>query len=128
MASHGGSCIRGRRRHDVSPAFLAEHVWEHDMKLAVSSYSLSRWMREKNKSLEDVVAWLADHGVAAIEFAGLDEAAAKDPIGRAKQLRELCEKRGLGICGYCVGAELLAPPAQQQATIRDIKGHIDVAV
>lgn len=97
------------------------------MKLAVSSYSLSRWMAEKHKTLEDVVAWIADHKAEGIEFSGLDEAARKDPIGRARQLRDFCAQRGLAICGYCVGAELLVPPAQQQQVVKDIKGHIDVA-
>lgn len=93
------------------------------MKLAVSSYSLSRW---KGKSLEDIIGWIADHQ-AAVEFAGLDDAAKNDPIGRAKQLRELCAKRGVEICGYCVGAELLVAEAQQQQAVQDLKRHIDVA-
>jgi len=97
------------------------------MKLAVSSYSLSRWRRENNKSLEQMLAWMADNGVQAVEFSGLDEKAADRPVARAAALRRRCEKLGMKVAAYCVGAELLTPRAQQKQTIDRLKVDVDVA-
>jgi sugar phosphate isomerase/epimerase len=97
------------------------------MQLAVSTYSLARWRSENHKSLEDSLAWIADAGIGAVEFAGVDEKSKDDPIGRARQLREECAKLGLKIAGYCVGAELLVPTEKQREVVRDINRHVDVA-
>src|SRR3954468_20499941 len=97
------------------------------MKLSVSTYSLSRWRNEQNKSLEDTIDWIAQAGVAGIEFSGLDQKAEADPIGRARELRERSEKAGLKVVSYCVGAELLAPRPKQKETVEATKRQVDVA-
>ena len=98
------------------------------MRLAVSTYSLGRWRREQGKSLEHCIDWIADMGVAAVEFAGLDERVETiGPIRRAAQLRRRCEKRGLEVAGYNVGAELLVPPRTQRAAVRRLKLAVDTA-
>jgi len=97
------------------------------MKLAVSTYSLWRWRKENNKSLEDSLAFIADSGVDGVEFSGLDEKAKDNPVKRAAQLGKFCDKVGLKVIGYCVGAELLGTPEAQQQAIANVKKEIDVA-
>ncbi len=97
------------------------------MKLAISSYSLWRWCAEQNKSLEQAIDWIADTGVDAIEFAGLDAKAADNPVRRARAIRKRCEKRGLKIVSYCVAAELIQPPAKLRRQIEALKTEVDVA-
>jgi sugar phosphate isomerase/epimerase len=97
------------------------------MKLSVSTYSLSRWRKEQNKTLEDTIEWIAQSGVKGIEFSGLDEKAQADPIGRATELRERSERAGLKVVSYCVGAELLTPRPRQKETVEATKRQVDVA-
>ncbi|HEX7009123.1 MAG TPA: sugar phosphate isomerase/epimerase family protein, partial [Phycisphaeraceae bacterium] len=97
------------------------------MKLSVSTYSLSRWRQEEGKSVEQCLDWLAQVGVEAVEFSGLGERPFADPIRRARALRKRCDRLGLKVAGYCVGAELLKPPAQQRQEIERLKQQVDVA-
>jgi sugar phosphate isomerase/epimerase len=97
------------------------------MKLAVSTYSLSRWRREQRKSLEESLDWIAKAGVQGVEFAGLDDQAPADPVTRAKALGAYARKLGLEVPSYCVGAEFLVPPAEQRAVIAQVKREVDVA-
>ena len=95
--------------------------------LAVSSYSLLQWRRQHNKSLLQTCRWLAEQGVAAIEFSGIDEDRPTHRIKRAGQLKKTCDQLGLVICGYCVPAELLVAPKVQRKTVETLKQHVDVA-
>lgn len=97
------------------------------MQLSVSTYSLSRWRRENRKTLEQSIDVIAELGVPGIEFSGLDEKAADNPVRRAGQIRRRCEKRGLKVVSYCVGAELLCPPEAQRKVIDRLKQDVDVA-
>lgn len=97
------------------------------MKLAISTYSLARWRREQNKTLEQSLDQIAALDVKAVEFAGLDDKATENPIGRARSLRRRCAKLGLAIPSYCIGAELLVPPDQQRQTIAQLKREVDIA-
>src|ERR1700761_3886561 len=97
------------------------------MKLSVSTYSLARWRREQNKTLEDSIDAIADFGVKAIEFSGLDEKAQANPLKRAAVLSKRAEKRGLKLASFCIGAELLVPPAEQHNVIEKLKRDVDVA-
>jgi sugar phosphate isomerase/epimerase len=96
------------------------------MKLALSTYSLWQWRAARKRSLEASLDWMAENGIKAVEFAGLEE---KDesPASRARKLRRYCEKRKLTIAGLCVGAELLRPPAEQRKVIDHLKRQIDAA-
>jgi sugar phosphate isomerase/epimerase len=97
------------------------------MKLCVSTYSLARWRNENNKTLEDSIDWIADAGVPAIEFSGLDAKAAENPLKRARELRKRCERRGLHLAGYSVGANLLCNPTEQRKMIERVKLDVDTA-
>ena len=97
------------------------------MNLSVSTYSLLRWRNEQHKTLEDTIDWIADAGVSAIEFSGLDDKADKNPVRRAGELRRRCEKRGLKPVSYCVSADLLKTPSEQAQQVKQLEGHVDVA-
>jgi sugar phosphate isomerase/epimerase len=97
------------------------------MKLSVSTYSLHRWRKEQNKTLEDTIDFIASTGVPGIEFSGMDEKAKADPIGRATELRARAEQRGLKVVSYCVGAELLVPMEKQKEVVEALKRDVDVA-
>src|SRR5438874_568328 len=97
------------------------------MKLAISTYSLSRWRRENNKSLAATIDAYRDLGAEGIEFAGLDDTDKRDPLKRAGQLRKHCERAKLPIVSYCIGAELLAPRDPQRKVIDEVRRQVDVA-
>jgi len=97
------------------------------MKLAVSTYSLTRWQGEQKKSLAQMIDWIVASGASAVEFAGSQSGQSKNPLRRATALRKRCEGLGLGIAGYCVGAELLVAPAAQRKVIVQLKREVDVA-
>jgi len=97
------------------------------MKLSVSTYSLLQWRTQQNKTFEDTIDWIAESGVEAIEFSGMDEKAKNNPVKRAGQLRKHAEKRGLKVVSYCINAELLVPYQQQRAAIEQLKKQVDVA-
>jgi sugar phosphate isomerase/epimerase len=97
------------------------------VKLAVSTYSLGRWRSENGKTLEDTIDWIAEQGVPAVEFSGLDEKAKDNPRKRAAELRKHAEKRGLAIAGYSVGGEFLRPAAAQREMVEQTKREVDVA-
>jgi sugar phosphate isomerase/epimerase len=97
------------------------------MKLAVSTYSLHRWRSQNNKSLEQTLDWIAGADVPAVEFAGSIAEEEKDLSRRAGALRRRCEKLGLEVASYCVGAELLVPRAKQKKLIERLKREVDAA-
>jgi sugar phosphate isomerase/epimerase len=76
--------------------------------------------------LDDTVRFIADEGVAGMEFSGLDDGGVPNPVTRAGELRALCDKLGLEIAGYNVGAELLVPPDRQSIAITQLKQAVDV--
>ena len=97
------------------------------MELAISTWSLVRWRRETGASVEDSIDWIAGTGVGAIEFAYLDDKPVEKPLRRAAMLRKRCEKAGLKVASYCVGAQLLLPPDALAQAVETLKGEVDVA-
>jgi sugar phosphate isomerase/epimerase len=96
------------------------------MKLAVSSYSLWRWRKEQNRTFEQSLEWIQSAGVDAVEFAFIGDEAKELPK-RAASLRKRCDKIGLKIVSYCVGAELLVPAKEQQEVVDRLKREVDIA-
>jgi sugar phosphate isomerase/epimerase len=97
------------------------------IQLAVSTYSLARWRRERGKSLVQSLQWLADNGVHGVEFSGIDEEDLSKAPRRAAALRRLCDKLNLQIHGYCIGAELLCAAQAQAEAVGQLKRHVEVA-
>lgn len=98
------------------------------MKLAVSSYSLWRWMKAQEKPIDAAIDRVAALGAAGVEFAGFDPYRPDaNPLKTAARLRKRARKAGLAVAGYCVGAELLVPPSAQRQAVEKLKGHVDIA-
>jgi sugar phosphate isomerase/epimerase len=95
------------------------------MTLAVSTYSLWRWRRENNKSLEHALEQIKSFGVQAVEFAPIGPEA-DDLLHRAPSIRKCCDRLGLRVCSVCVGAEMLVPPRQQKKVVDKLKGDVEV--
>lgn len=88
------------------------------MKLAISSYSLSRV--EPKWSLGKKIDWIAKSGADAIEFSGLQD---EKPATVVKR----CAKHKLPIVSYCIGAELCLPPKKQREAVDQLKREVDIA-
>jgi sugar phosphate isomerase/epimerase len=88
-------------------------------------------MKAHEKSIDqavDQVARFSDAGAAGIEFAGFDPFRADpNPVRTAARLRRRAQKVGIEVVGYCVSAELLTPPKEQQRTVAALRTHVDVA-
>ena len=97
------------------------------MRLAVSTYSLARWRSENNRTLEDSLQWIADAGIGAVEFSEAIAEERQDVLARAGSLRKHCDRLGLKVASYCVGAEFLVSPAEQSKVVERLRREIDAA-
>lgn len=92
------------------------------MKLGVSSYSFSRYMRESGASLFDICRKAKEFGYDAVEFVPLP---GEDRLTLAHELRALCNELGLDICAYTVGADLLSGTGE--AAVEALCRDVDIA-
>lgn len=100
------------------------------MKIAVSTYSLHRWRADHGKTLRHTLELIAELGAQGVEFVGLTDPKhpqVEHPFKRAAKLRRRAEKLGLTVCGYCVGANLMAPPDEQKKTVKQLKQEVEIA-
>lgn len=99
------------------------------MKIGVSSYSFSAYIATAaDVTYEDICKKAKDMGYDGIEFVNLDAFGGKlstCPIEDAKRIRECCERIGLEIFAYTVGADFLGP--DPRATVRDLEQCVLVA-
>lgn len=80
------------------------------MKLCVSSYSFSRYIREKGinyLNMCDIAQEIGFEGVEFIELDAPDLGVTKDCMGTAEAIRNHCQRIGLDVVAYTVGADLL---------------------
>ncbi len=92
------------------------------MKIGVSSYSFSQYMNTTGASLIDVCDKAKELGFDGIEFTDLPGDA---PLELAKTIRAHCDKIGLPIISYTVGANLLCDDLA--AEIKNVKRKVDIA-
>jgi len=98
------------------------------MKIGVSSYSFASYLRANHCSYFDVCDQAKRIGFDSIEFINLnwpDVIQVDDEIALAKEIKAYCEKIGLTIAAYTVGADLLA--ADIEAEKEKVRHCIDVA-
>lgn len=95
--------------------------------LCISTYSLSKWRRAQNKSLNQTIQWIAQTGIPFIEFSGISDLPVEDPIKQANLLRRQCDKQQLQVASYCTTAQLLVSPAKQKKAIIELKKQVDIA-
>lgn len=96
------------------------------MHLGISSYSFSASLARGDLDLLGMIDWIAESAAEHLELAtiglGADLPAQPDLV---EALRDRAAVRGVGLTGYCVGADLRGPDRSGQ--IAKLKAHIDVA-
>ena len=98
------------------------------MKWSLSSYSLSRYMKEGQLTQRDCIAEAKSLGFDYIEFAEILPHDGSTPLEYAGYLRTACDRLSMQVSGLAIGAELLCPEGGDVAAeIARIKGMVDVA-
>lgn len=98
------------------------------MKFAVSSYSLSALVNKGEKTEKELIALAKEIGFDGIEFAGISVPDGIDKIQYAKELKAECEKQGIELVQYSIGADLLyGCDGDLASEIDRLKGEVDVA-
>ena len=98
------------------------------MKIGVSSYSFRKYIMAEKCDYIKVCDLAKELGFDGIEFIPLEEKSfgiTEDPLACAKEIREHCEKIGLEIIAYTVGANLVGENGE--AEVEKLFRHIDVA-
>ena len=98
------------------------------MKLCVSSYSFSRYIREKGinyLNMCDIAQEIGFEGVEFIELDAPDLGVTKDCMDTAEAIRNHCQRIGLDVVAYTVGADLLKRNIEEEKA--RLKQCVDVA-
>ncbi len=98
------------------------------MKTGVSSYSFSRLVNSGAMKQIDVIAQTAAIGFETIEFAGFSLPEDESALAFAEKARAACEKHGLEITNYPIGADFLRGcDGDLKAEIERVKEEVRVA-
>ncbi len=101
------------------------------MKIGVSSYSWSRYMREGKLDIFGVIQATAEMGFDGIEFSGLNQPeGTTDLIAFAKKIKDACGEIGLPIMSYTIGADFLNPReggGNWKDEVERLKGEVEIA-
>lgn len=98
------------------------------MKIGVSSYSFSQYLKSGRLDLISVIRKSADMGFEAIEYTDLPKGEPEDRKVLAKQIKAEAAICGLELSAYVVGGSLLCEtPEAQQAEVDRLKGELDIA-
>lgn len=95
------------------------------MKIGVSSYSFSQYMRAGKMTQLDTVVKAKEMGFDDIEFTDLTPPEGVSQMEYAKQIREEAAKCGIEISAYVIGANLAQPEVENE--VERLKGCLDVA-
>lgn len=97
------------------------------MKIGVSSYSFSKHLAATQCGYIEICNIAKEIGFDGIEFIGLVNekwGITGDPLKIAAEIREHCEKIGLDIIAYTIGANFLAD--DMKAEVERLKGCVDI--
>jgi sugar phosphate isomerase/epimerase len=97
------------------------------MKIGVSSYSFSKHLAATQCGYIEMCNKAKEMGFDGIEFIGLVNekwGITGDPIAIAKEVRAHCEKIGLEIIAYTIGANFLAPNPEE--TVKKLYECVDI--
>ncbi|MFO7535782.1 MAG: sugar phosphate isomerase/epimerase family protein [Kiritimatiellia bacterium] len=98
------------------------------MKLGVSSYSFSPLVSKGVMSQLDIISKTKEMGFDVIEFSTLSLPKGETPLGFAPQIREACDKVGLPIANYTIGADFLnGSNGDWKAEVERLKDEVRVA-
>ena len=98
------------------------------MKLGVSSYSFSKYISQTKCDYFKICDLAKEFGFDGIEFVNLDNprwGITTDPLKTAGEIKEYCEKIGLEVIAYTVGANFLSD--DPEAEIKRVCDCVDVA-
>lgn len=95
------------------------------MKTAVSAYSFAQYTRSGKLTMKEVVAKAKELGFDAIEFLDLDPPDGMGELAYASQLREECEKQGIPVSNYTIGADFSREDVRAEA--ERVMRKVDVA-
>ena len=98
------------------------------MKLGVSSYSFSKLVGKGVMSQLDIIPKVKEMGFDVIEFSKLSLPKGETPLSFAPQIREACDKAGLPITNYTIGADFLnGSNGDWKAEVERLKDEVRVA-
>ena len=100
------------------------------MKIGVSSYSLSKFIRQEGNDLFAAIRKAAEMGFEGIEFTDLRGLpGGEDELAYARRVREACKAAGLPIVCYTVGADFLNPRAGEpwESEVERVKDEVRLA-
>jgi sugar phosphate isomerase/epimerase len=98
------------------------------MKIGVSSYSYSQYLREGKLDHVSVVAKAKEMGFDGIEFTGLPGQTQEDKLALAAKIVAEAERVDIEITAYCIGANFLQPTRTAlDVEVARIKAELDVA-
>ncbi|MBQ8813415.1 MAG: sugar phosphate isomerase/epimerase [Lachnospiraceae bacterium] len=98
------------------------------MKIGVSSYSYSQYLKSGRLDLISVIRKAADMGFEAIEYTDLPKDEPENRIALAKQIKAEAAICGLELSAYVVGGNLLCETDEaQRVEIERLKGELDIA-
>ncbi len=98
------------------------------MRIGVSSYSYSRYLREGKLDIFGVIEKTAELGFDAIEFSGLSQPeGTTDLIAFAGKIKDACVKAGLPIMSYTIGADFINGEGGCEKEIERVKKEVDIA-
>ena len=95
------------------------------MKIGVSSYSFSKYMRETGANYFQICDIAREMGFEGIEFIDLktEVQPAESVEALARAVREHCDSIGLPIAAYTVGADFI----EHENEVERLKGQVDIA-
>lgn len=95
------------------------------MKIGVSSYSFSKYMKETGCNYFKICDIAKEMGFEGIEFIDLDlnVQPAESQLALAKEIRAYCESISLPIAAYTIGADFI----DRENEVERLKGQVDVA-
>ncbi|MEA4890630.1 MAG: sugar phosphate isomerase/epimerase [Clostridiaceae bacterium] len=98
------------------------------MQIGVSTYSFHGLVQSGKMTQFDVVAKTAEMGFSFIEIAGLNVPAGENAKDYAARLRAECERFGLEIGNYTIGADFLnGSGGDWKAEVQRLHGEVDIA-
>ena len=98
------------------------------MKVGVSSYSYSRYLREGKLDIFGVIEKTAEIGFDGIEFSGLSQPeGTTDLIAFAGEIKAACAKAGLPIMSYTIGADFVNAEGGWEREAERLHGEVDIA-
>lgn len=98
------------------------------MKFGVSSYSFSKLVNQGHMKQIEIIVKVKEMGFDAIEFSKLAVPDGENINDYAKALKEECDRIGLQIGNYTIGADFLNNPSRSwEAEVERLKDEIQVA-